>query len=85
MFKILDTPTVTMDIRVFVIGDRAVTKKRFVRDGDFRASGSGVMSWDIGDWIAKRRLDNRGMAILDISGLEFEDTQIHISHFRNIC
>ncbi len=33
----------------FVIGDRAVTKKRFVRDGDFRASGSGVMSWDIGD------------------------------------
>ncbi|MBD3794189.1 MAG: hypothetical protein IE889_08580, partial [Campylobacterales bacterium] len=35
------------DIRVFVIGDRAVTKKRFVRDGDFRASGSGKMTWDI--------------------------------------
>ena len=36
------------DIRVFVIGNRAVTKKRLVRDGDFRASGSGKMSWDIG-------------------------------------
>ncbi len=34
------------DIRVFVIGDRALTKKRFTRDGDFRASGSGVMTWD---------------------------------------
>ncbi len=42
-------PNCDHDIRVFVIGDRAVTKKRFVRDGDFRASGSGVMSWDIGD------------------------------------
>lgn len=37
------------DIRVFVIGDRAVTKKRMVRDDDFRASGSGKMSWDIGE------------------------------------
>jgi len=37
------------DIRVFVIGNRAVTKKRMVRDGDFRASGSGKMSWDIGE------------------------------------
>jgi len=36
------------DIRVFVIGDRAVTKKRFVREDDFRASGSGRMTWDIG-------------------------------------
>jgi glutathione synthase/RimK-type ligase-like ATP-grasp enzyme len=35
------------DIRVFVIGDRAVTKKRFVREDDFRASGSGRMTWDI--------------------------------------
>ena len=35
------------DIRVFVIGDRAVTKKRMVREGDFRASGSGKMSWDL--------------------------------------
>jgi len=34
------------DIRVFVIGDRALTKKRFTRDGDFRASGSGIQSWD---------------------------------------
>jgi glutathione synthase/RimK-type ligase-like ATP-grasp enzyme len=37
------------DIRVFVIGDRAVTKKRMVREGDFRASGSGKMSWDVGE------------------------------------
>ncbi len=37
------------DIRVFVIGNRAVTKKRMVREGDFRASGSGKMSWDIGE------------------------------------
>ncbi len=36
------------DVRVFVIGNRAVTKKRFVRDDDFRASGSGRMTWDIG-------------------------------------
>jgi len=34
------------DIRVFVIGDRALTKKRFTRKGDFRASGSGLMTWD---------------------------------------
>jgi len=40
-------PNCDHDIRVFVIGDRAVTKKRFVRDGDFRASGSGRMTWDI--------------------------------------
>ena len=37
------------DIRVFVIGNRAVAKKRIVREGDFRASGSGKMSWDIGE------------------------------------
>lgn len=42
-------PNCDHDIRVFVIGDRAVTKKRFVRENDFRASGSGRMSWDIGD------------------------------------
>jgi glutathione synthase/RimK-type ligase-like ATP-grasp enzyme len=40
-------PNCDHDIRVFVIGNRAVTKKRMVRDGDFRASGSGKMSWDI--------------------------------------
>ena len=42
-------PNCDHDIRVFVIGNRAVTKRRMVRDGDFRASGSGKMSWDIGD------------------------------------
>ena len=34
------------DIRVFSMGDRAVTKKRFTRGDDFRASGSGLMTWD---------------------------------------
>jgi hypothetical protein len=34
------------DIRVFAMGDRAVTKKRFTRGDDFRASGSGLMTWN---------------------------------------
>jgi hypothetical protein len=42
-------PNCDHDIRVFVIGKRAVAKRRIVRDGDFRASGSGKMSWDIGE------------------------------------
>lgn len=40
-------PNCDHDIRVFVIGKRAVTKKRMVREGDFRASGSGKMTWDL--------------------------------------
>lgn len=32
------------DLRIIVIGDRAFGIKRFVRDGDFRASGSGYLS-----------------------------------------
>jgi hypothetical protein len=34
-------PDNSFDIRVFVIGSRAFAIKRIVRDGDFRASGSG--------------------------------------------
>lgn len=34
------------DIRVVVIGERAFAIKRMVRDGDFRASGSGVIVHD---------------------------------------
>lgn len=34
------------DIRVVVIGDRAFAIKRMVRDGDFRASGSGMIVHD---------------------------------------
>lgn len=34
------------DIRVIVIGERAFAIKRMVRDGDFRASGSGVILHD---------------------------------------
>ena len=40
-------PNCDHDIRVFVIGNRAVTKKRYVREGDFRASGSGKFTFDI--------------------------------------
>lgn len=34
------------DIRVVVIGERAFAVKRMVRDGDFRASGSGFILYD---------------------------------------
>ena len=34
------------DIRVIVIGDRAFGIKRMVRDGDFRASGSGKLQYE---------------------------------------
>jgi glutathione synthase/RimK-type ligase-like ATP-grasp enzyme len=42
-------PNCDHDIRVFVVGDRAISKKRMVRDGDFRASGSGKFIWEIDD------------------------------------
>jgi len=34
------------DIRIIVIGDRAFAIKRMVRDGDFRASGSGKIVYE---------------------------------------
>lgn len=34
------------DTRVIVIGDRAVARRRFVRENDFRASGSGINDYD---------------------------------------
>jgi glutathione synthase/RimK-type ligase-like ATP-grasp enzyme len=34
------------DIRVIVIGDKAFGIKRYVRSGDFRASGSGILDYD---------------------------------------
>ena len=40
-------PDCDHDIRVFVVGDRAISKKRVVREGDFRASGSGKFIWEI--------------------------------------
>ena len=39
-------PDNTFDIRVIVIGERAFAIKRMVRDGDFRASGSGYIKYD---------------------------------------
>lgn len=56
------------DIRVFVIGNRAVTKKRFVRDDDFRASGSGKMTWDI-DQIPKECVQ-KAFEITDKLGMQ---------------
>ena len=39
-------PSNDHDIRVIVIGDRAFAIKRMVREGDFRASGSGAIRYD---------------------------------------
>jgi len=39
-------PKNDFDIRVVVIGDKAFAIKRFVRKGDFRASGSGFIDYD---------------------------------------
>ena len=39
-------PDNIFDIRVIVIGERAFGIKRMVRDGDFRASGSGLIVYD---------------------------------------
>lgn len=42
-------PNNDSDIRVVVIGDKAFAIKRFVRENDFRASGSGSISYDASD------------------------------------
>lgn len=39
-------PNNDFDIRVIVIGDKAFAIKRMVRENDFRASGSGIVSYD---------------------------------------
>lgn len=39
-------PDLDHDIRVIVIGDKAIAIKRLVREGDFRASGSGRLQYD---------------------------------------
>ena len=39
-------PNNDCDIRVLVIGERAIAIKRMVREGDFRASGSGAIVYD---------------------------------------
>lgn len=50
------------DIRVVTIGDRAFAIKRLVRDGDFRASGSGYIKYD------KDEIDTRCVEIaFDVS------------------
>ena len=40
-------PDNPFDIRVTVIGNRAFAFRRFNRPGDFRASGSGRLDWDV--------------------------------------
>jgi hypothetical protein len=39
-------PGVDHDIRIIVIGNRAFGIKRYIRKGDFRASGSGIICYD---------------------------------------
>lgn len=39
-------PGNSFDIRIIVIGGRAFAIKRFVRENDFRASGSGLIEYD---------------------------------------
>lgn len=50
-------PNNFFDIRVIVVGDKAFGLKRFVREGDFRASGSGYISYD------KKEIDLRCVEI----------------------
>lgn len=38
-------PNNTFDTRVTIIGDRAFVSRRFVRPGDFRASGGNISDW----------------------------------------
>ncbi|MCC5921014.1 MAG: hypothetical protein LAT68_11385 [Cyclobacteriaceae bacterium] len=40
-------PKNEFDLRIIVIGNKAFGLKRLVRDGDFRASGSGVFEYDL--------------------------------------
>lgn len=42
-------PDAKGDVRIIVIGSRAFALKRMVRKGDFRASGSGIIDYDIND------------------------------------
>ena len=42
-------PNNDSDIRVIIIGEKAFGIKRLVRKDDFRASGSGLISYDIND------------------------------------
>ena len=39
-------PNNNSDIRVFVVGNRAIAAKRMNRENDFRASGSGILIYD---------------------------------------
>lgn len=39
-------PNNKFDLRIVVVGDKAVGERRFVRENDFRASGSGRFSYD---------------------------------------
>lgn len=42
-------PNNSYDIRVTVIGEKAIIFKRYVRDNDFRASGSGKIDYNVSD------------------------------------
>lgn len=42
-------PDNAYDIRVTIIGEKAIIFKRYVRDNDFRASGSGKLDYEVGE------------------------------------
>lgn len=50
-------PNNTFDIRIITIGEKAFGLKRLVRNGDFRASGSGFIEYE------KEKIDERCVAI----------------------
>ena len=39
-------PNNWFDVRIVIIGEKALGEKRFVRENDFRASGSGLFSYE---------------------------------------
>lgn len=67
-------PNNDSDIRIIVIGNRAFGLKRFVREGDFRASGSGNFAYDA-DLFDTRALkiafDVNSRLSLQIGGYDF--------------
>lgn len=62
----------TYDIRVTIIGEKAIIFKRYVRDNDFRASGSGKLDYEVSEqdrkaieigFEAARKLETQTLAL----------------------
>jgi len=82
-------PNNAFDIRVVVVGDRAFALKRAVRKGDFRASGSGYISYDPTDideecvrvaLETNRRLQTQSIAYDFVLGESGEPLIVEISY-----